>query len=100
MPAERALKVVTETTKAKAAKAKALTVTQAADKGTERELLVAMRTRLARSVEDPNAPAPALAALSRQLLMVDKEIRILDADEGGDDVGNATDTPDEAWTAT
>lgn len=97
MPAKRALKVVPPDAKPTP---KPLTVTKAADEGSERQLLVAMRARLARSVEDPATPAPALAALSRQLLMVDKEIRTIDADCGGDDVGNAADTPDEEWPTT
>lgn len=54
------------------------TITAAASSGTERELLVAMRARLAKSVEDPNTPPRDLAALSRRLLEVDREIRAID----------------------
>jgi transposase len=69
-------------------------VTQAADRGTERELLVAMRSRLARSVEDPNTPARDLAALSRRLREVDKDIRAIDAAAEEEAAENAV-TPDE-----
>lgn len=55
------------------------TITQAANVGTERELLVALRSRLAKSVEDSGTPARDLAALSRRLREVDKDIRAIDA---------------------
>jgi hypothetical protein len=51
-----------------------LTVSQAAKDGTRRDLLVALRIRSARAVEDPGTPAPALAALSRRLW---RSLRIL-----------------------
>jgi hypothetical protein len=55
------------------------TVTQAADAGTPRELLVALRTRIAKQVEDVNCPPRDLASLSRRLLEIAKEIEALDA---------------------
>lgn len=72
------------------------TVTQAADAGTMRDLLVAMRTRTAKAVEDPNTPARDLAALTRRLLEIAREIESIDAAarEEGDDSGTA---PDEAF---
>lgn len=54
-------------------------VTQAADSGTPRELLVALRTRIAKQVEDVNCPPRDLASLSRRLLEIAKEIEALDA---------------------
>lgn len=76
---------------------KKLTVTQAADAGTQRELLVAMRGRLARAVEDPNTPARDLAALSRRLLEVVRDIEAIDSSGREDDVGQAAATADESW---
>ena len=55
------------------------TVSEAADKGTTRELLVAMRTRIARAVEDPNTPARDLAALTKRLVEVVRDIEAIDA---------------------
>ena len=69
-----------------------MTVTKAAATGDHRDLLVALRIRIARSVEDPNTPAPALAALSRRSLEIAKDLVVLDAQGGGDEVGNAAAT--------
>ena len=62
----------------KATKAKPKTVSEAAE-GTTRELLVAMRTRIARAVEDPNTPARDLAALTKRLVEVVRDIEAIDA---------------------
>src|SRR5690606_7172214 len=56
-----------------------LTITQAAAEGTVREQLVALRERVARTVEDPNCPARDLAALSRRLMEITREIEAIDA---------------------
>ena len=56
-------------------------VTEAADKGTTRELLVAMRARIAKAVEDPNTPARDLAALTKRLVEVVRDIEAIDARE-------------------
>ena len=76
-----------------------MTVTKAATTGDRRDLLVALRTRIAQSVEDPNTRAQALAALSRRLLDIVDELEALDAEAGGDVVGDAAATPDERWVA-
>lgn len=57
------------------------TVTQAAEKGTPKELMVAMRNRIAKAVEDPNTPARDLAALTKRLTEVVKEIEAIEARE-------------------
>jgi ribosome-binding protein aMBF1 (putative translation factor) len=57
------------------------TVTEAADNGTTRELLVAMRARIAKAVEDPNTPARDLAALTKRLVEVVRDIEAIDARE-------------------
>ena len=53
-------------------------VTEAAERGTQRELLVAMRARIAKTVEDAGTPARDLAALTKRLMEVVREIEALD----------------------
>lgn len=72
-------------------------VTEAASDGSRRELLVAMRSRVATAVEDPNTPARDLAALTRRLMEIAKDIEALDAREQEAEGGEAT--ADEQWTA-
>ena len=74
------------------------TVTQAATSGTKRELLVAMRDRLAKDVENSNTAARDLAALSKRLLEVVNDIEAIDAREREDGSANG-DVPDEAFDA-
>jgi outer membrane biosynthesis protein TonB len=61
---------------------KAMTVAQAADSGSRRDLLIAMRSRIATTVDDSKTPARDLAALSRRLQEIGKELEALDAEEG------------------
>jgi hypothetical protein len=84
-------------TRGKAARAK--TVTQAAENGTHRELLVAMRARIARSVEDPNTPPRDLAALSRRLQDIAKEIALIDLRDQQEANESSGAAPDEAFDA-
>lgn len=65
-------------------------VTEAAKSGTRRELLVAMRDRVAKAVESPDTLPRDLAALTRRLTDIVKEIEAIDAREG-----DAGDAPDE-----
>ena len=83
----------------RAPRKKKLTVTQAAKGNDRRELLVALRDRVAETVEDPNCPPRDLAALSRRLQDIAKEIAVLDSVNEEDDVGRAAATPDEGWEA-
>lgn len=78
---------------------KKLTVEQAAATGDHRALLVAMRERIARTVSDPDCPPRDLAALSRRLQDIAKEIEQYDlrAKEEGADVDDVAD--DEAFDA-
>jgi hypothetical protein len=75
------------------------TVTEAADDGTQRELLVAMRARVAQAVEDPKTMARDLAALTRRLMEIAREIEAIDSRAGGDDIGDAAATPDSEFNA-
>lgn len=55
------------------------TVTQAAADGDTRELLVAMRSRIAVAVEDPTTPARDLASLTKRLSDIAVAIAAMDA---------------------
>jgi hypothetical protein len=91
------LRAVTE---GDAAPKKAQSVKAAAESGVRRDLLVAMRARIATDIDSPKTPARDLAALTRRLLDIVKEIEAIDAEESDDDIGTAAATPDEKWTAT
>lgn len=54
------------------------TVAQAAASGNHRELLVAMRERIAATVSNPDCPPRDLAALTRRLQDIAKEIESID----------------------
>jgi len=75
---------------------KDLTVSQAASGGSHRDLLVAMRSRIARTVSDPDCPPRDLAALTRRLQDIAKEIESIDlrAKEEATEDGA---TPDDKW---
>jgi hypothetical protein len=75
---------------------KLATVTQAAAQGTHRDLLVALRARVAAAVQSQSCPPVALAALSRQLQSISKELSVIDA-RVEDVVAEAARIPDEAW---
>jgi hypothetical protein len=80
-----------------AVKPKKLTVVQAAAEGSHRAMLVALRARVAAAVQAPNCNPVALAALSRQLVLLSKELSVIDARAEDDEAGDAA-PPDEAFT--
>jgi hypothetical protein len=57
---------------------KKLSVAEAAASGDHRALLVAMRERIARTVSNPDCPPRDLAALTRRLQDIAREIEIID----------------------
>lgn len=73
-----------------------LTVAQAAASGDHRALLVAMRERIARTVADPECPPRDLAALTRRLQDIAKEIAALDLRKKQEERESGV-TPDEAY---
>ena len=81
----------------KAPPSKPKTITEAADGGTTRELLVAMRARIAKAVEDANTPARDLAALTKRLVEVVRDIEAIDARE--DEAGDGGEVADEEFDA-
>jgi hypothetical protein len=73
-----------------------LNVSDAAASGDHRDLLVAMRERIARAVSDPTCPPRDLASLTRRLQDIAREIEALDRraeQEGREGVSS----PDEAF---
>lgn len=70
------------------AKPRNLTVVQAAKGGSHREMLVAMRARIAQTVEASNCPPVALAALVKTLPAV--SARIAGSTNGSGWLGTAT----------
>ena len=98
MPTARSLRSVKPDEKPKGPE-KVKTVTEAATGGTERELLVAMRERVAKAVDSPNTSTRDLAALTRRLLEIDRDIRAIDlrAKQEADD--DASEVEDGAFDA-
>lgn len=78
--------------------AKPKTIVEAAKTGSQRELLIAMRDRIAKALDDPKTQARDLASLSRRQLEIARELDSLDSVEG-DDISDAASTPDEAFNA-
>lgn len=58
---------------------------------------MALRALVAAAVQSPNCPPVALAALSRQLVLLSKEIERVDARAEDDDIATAAAVLDEAW---
>ena len=74
------------------------TVVEAAEAGSERDLLVAMRRVLAAAVDDPNTAKRDLASLTKRLRETVNDIKAIDAREAQEG-GERGPTADEAWSA-
>jgi len=74
------------------------TITEAAADGTQRELLVTMRTRIAKSLDDPTTMARDLASLSRRLLEISREIDAIDV-ANRQEAHESDEVADEAFDA-
>lgn len=72
-------------------------IIEAAEDGDQLELLYAMRTRVAKAVQDPNCPPRDLAALTRRLQEIGKEIEAIEAKRKQEAAEDGSVTPDEAW---
>ena len=93
--AQRSLRSVPADEKPSTPKVK--TVAEAAKNGTQRELLVAMRDRVAEAVTRADCPARELASLTKRLQDITRDISHLDAqkaDEAGEVSGAVDDTFD------
>lgn len=75
-----------------------LSVDKAAAEGSELELLMSMRDRVAVAVADPNCAARDLAALTRRLREITKDIDALRARQV-EEALDAADAPDEQWNS-
>lgn len=74
----------------------------AAASGDLRQMLVALRNRIAKAIDDPKTPAPALAALIRQQLDIAARIQAIDlafaaGSSRSDPSSVIATTPDEQW---
>ena len=78
MAAQRRLRAVQE---GESAPTKTLTVAEAAKSGDQKALLVAMRDRIAKTVAKDDCPPRDLAALTRRLTEIARELRALEAAE-------------------
>lgn len=74
-----------------------VTVSEAAASGDMRDLLVAMRTRVASAVESDTTSPRDLAALTRRLLEIAKDIEAIDAADEEDE-GDGSSTEDAPWS--
>jgi hypothetical protein len=72
------------------------TVAEAATGGVRRELLVALRDRIAKAVADPDCPPRDLAALSRRLQDIAKDIDAVDLAES-EEKSVVVSTDDDGW---
>lgn len=73
-----------------------MSVSEAAAKG-RRELLEALRDAISAQI-DAGVPARDLASLSRRLLEISEELDGVVAQEEGDRIGQAAETPDAKWS--
>ncbi len=75
-----------------------LTVSAAAASGSPRDLLIAMRTRVAKAVESPNTLPRDLAALTKRLQDIAREIEAIDAraEQEGESAASVPDEPFDA----
>jgi hypothetical protein len=72
-----------------------MSVAKAAEVGTHRDLLVALRDRLADTVASPTCPARELASLSRRLMEITREVAAID--KQAEQETQEAQTPDEIW---
>jgi hypothetical protein len=75
-----------------------MSVDLAASEGSELELLMAMRDRVASAVADPNCPPRDLAALTRRLRELSKDIEALKL-RAIEEATDAESIADEPWSA-
>jgi len=75
-----------------------LTLTEAAAAGSLKEQLIALRERIAKAVDSPTCPPRDLAALSRRLIEIGRDIEAIKVAEA-EEAGGATATPDEKFRA-
>ncbi len=74
-------------------------VSEAASNGSRLDLLVAMRSRVATAVDNPDTPQRDLASLTRRLLEIANEIATIEAQQelAEDSIAAAAAMPDEPF---
>ena len=78
-------------------------VAAAVANGDRRQILVALRNRVSAAIDEPNIPAPALAALIRHQMGLTAKIEALDLERGATQSNSQAkrsviaNTPDEPW---
>jgi hypothetical protein len=70
-------------------------VSEAAKSGTTLDLLIATRERIAMSVDDPKTTGAPLAALTKRLMDIAKEIESIETEESEE--SEDAPTPDESF---
>lgn len=75
------------------------TVAQAVKDGSSRDVLMTLRARIAQTIDDPDTPPRDLAALSRRLVDIDKELRSMDTAEREEAIQGGEASGDEEWEA-
>ncbi len=95
MPAKKPLRAVAADEKAPA---KPKTIGEAAE-ASERELLVSLRTHLAREMDKGAVPAHALASVSAKIREYDREIRSIDSRDEQEAEQGGREAADETWEA-
>lgn len=84
---------------AEQAKSKKKSVVEAAQDGTDLELLVAMRDRIAEDLDSRSTSARDLAALSKRLMELQRDIKVHKEREQQEGKGNGGAVPDEPFDA-
>lgn len=98
MAGRRRLTAVTDAVPKAAPQRKTKSVAQAAADGDARGTLIGMRARVATAIDDPNTPARDLAALTRRLMEITKDIEAMDARDQDEAKGSSV-TVDESFDA-
>lgn len=75
------------------------TVAQAVKDGSSKDVLMTLRARIAQTIDDPGTPPRDLAALSRRLVDIDKELRSMDVAEREEGAQGGEAAGDEEWEA-
>lgn len=80
-------------------KAKRLTITEAAEQGDDLAMMIALKARIASTLQDPKTPPRDLAALSLRLQGISQEIKTLQSSGDGDDLTEAAHREDAGFSA-
>lgn len=74
-----------------------LSLIEAAEAGDGHAILVALKMRLARTIQDPQTPPRDLASLTRRLIEINRDLEALDAADAEDEIARALEAEDEEF---